>query len=271
MKRLIVTLSLVLSVMPAAHAALTWQPAPPDAEPQAAGGHAGHGSSRGGKAFVLLDGEGAEAQMWLPTRVRRPLHVGGGASVSVGGSGLDNYHLLFARKRLADGEEVALRYLYQHGKPSGESPSSLIEHEKCKLDIIPAPLTREHQRYLSLKSFRFLVRFNGKPLADHPIVLTTSHGSESVGTTGPEGYVTLTLPDDFDAVQPGRRSNAPAEFVVTTAHTEQSWQYRTTLSAPYYVNPSHWRSTFGGLAAMFAGVVVGAVVLRRSSGNERRA
>lgn len=264
MRKVIAMISLLL-VSGTPQAALTWQPAPPEAKQQNNGGaHQGHGGHRGGKPFVLKDGEGAEAQMWLPTRVRRPLHVMENGMVMVGGSGIDNYHLLFARKHTAAGEEVALRYLYQHGKPSGASPSSLVEHNKATLELVPAPLTREHQRYLSQKPFNFIARFNGEPLADKTVKLTTSNGSEIEGKTDGTGGVEVSLPDDFSDVQPGRSNNRPAEFVVSVSHDVGGTQYHTTLSAPYYVNPSHWRSTTGGLAAMFAGVVTGFVVLRRS-------
>lgn len=257
-------LSLLL-VSSASQAALTWQPAPPEPKPQASGGsHQGHGGHRGGKPFVLLGGEGAEVQMWLPTRVRRPLHVSENGRVTVGGSGLDNYHLLFARKRTSAGEEVALRYLYLHGKPSGESPATLIHHDKATLEIVPSPLTREHQRYLSQQPFNYTVLFNGKPLAGKTVKLTTSNGSELEEKTDASGRIELYLPDDFSDVLPGRSNNPPAEFVVSTVHEAGDTQYHTTLSAPYYVNPSNWRSTTGGLVAMFAGALTGFVVLRRS-------
>lgn len=272
MRKVIVIISLLL-VSGMSQAALIWQPAPPEAKQQNnVGAHPGHGGHRGGKPFVLNDSDGVEAQMWLPTRVRRPLHIGDDGRVMVGGSGIDNYHLLFARKRTAAGEEVALRYLYQHGKPSGESPSELINHNKATLELVPAPLTREHQRYLSQKPFNFIVRFNGEPLADKTVLLTTSNGSEMAGKTDGNGRIKLYLPDDFSDVQSGRNNNRPAEFVVSTLHLDSDKQYRTTLSAPYYVNPSHWRSTTGGLVAMFAGALTGFVVLRRSrSGSDKAA
>lgn len=239
-----------------------WQPAPPEAKPQ--GGHSGHGGHRGGKPFHLTEATGAEAEMWLPTLVRRPLHLGDEGRVSVGGTGVDNYHALVAKKRDADVEAVAIRYIYQHGKPSGESPSSLVNHAKASLVITPTPLTREHQRYQSQNEYRYQVRFNGKPLADKAVTLRTSHGSEVQGVTDEEGRIRLAIPDDFSSVVAGRSNNDPADFYLSVEHNEGGREYRTTLSAPYYVNPSHWRSTGGGLAAMFAGVITGFVVLRRS-------
>jgi hypothetical protein len=227
-------------------------------------GHGGHGSHGGGKPYLLQNAAGAEAEMWLPTRVRRPLHVGDDGRVSVKGTGVTSYHLLFARKSSATSEEVAMRYISQRGKPSGESPASLVNAGKSTLDITPAPLTREHQRYTSGKGFDFLVSFQGKALVSHKVMLTTSNGSIAEARSDVQGRVTFRLPDDFVDVQPGRSNNRPADFVVAVAHETGGKDYRTTLSAPYYVNPSHWQSTTGGLLAMFAGMVTGLLVLRRS-------
>ena len=271
MRRMTLLFTLLSLSGGAVQAALTWQPAPPEPTQQGGAhqGHAGHGAQRGGKPFLLQEGAGAEAEIWLPTLQRRPLQVDEGGRVRVGGTGSDNYHLLYAKKSEGGREQVALRYPYQRGKPSGESPSLLVNQDKTALEIIPAPLTREHQRYNSLKPYDFIVRFNAEPLAAQPVTLRSSNGSEINGNTNHQGRITFHLPDDFGEVEAGRRSNPPAEFVLETAHQADGRQYQTTLSAPYYVNPSHWRSTGGGLAAMFAGVVTGFVVLRRSQkGND---
>lgn len=247
-------------------AAMTWQPAPPEAG-KSASAHMGHGESHGGTPYLLQEGQGAEAEMWLPTRVRRPLKVADDGRVSIKNSGVTSYHLLFAKKDADGREDVAMRYISLRGKPSGESPASLVNTRKTTLDITPAPLTREHQRYTGGKAFDFIVSFNGEPVEAQPIVLSTSNGTKIETKTDARGQVTLRLPDDFTDVEPGRSNNRPAEFVLSVFRTdsESEKSYRTTLSAPYYVSPSHWQSMTGGLLAMFAGVVTGLVVLRRST------
>ncbi|MCW8957998.1 MAG: DUF4198 domain-containing protein [Gammaproteobacteria bacterium] len=270
MKRMTLLFTLLGLCSGAAHAALLWQPAPPEPTQQG-GAHQGHGGQRGGKPFLLQEGAGAEAEIWLPTLVRRPLQVDESGRVLVGGTGSDNYHLLYAKKVEGNREQVALRYHYQHGKPSEASPALLVNQDKTALEIIPAPLTREHQRYTSLKSHDFIVRFDGKPLAGHPVTLRSSNGSEINGETDRKGRITFHLPDDFTDVKPGRSNNSPAEFVLGTAHEMDGRSYQTTLSAPYYVSPSHWRSTGGGLMAMLVGVVTGFVVLRRSQKSSDKA
>jgi len=161
-----------------------------------------------------------------------------------------------------------MRYISQHGKPSGESPAALVKANKARLDITPAPLTREHQRYTSMKSFDFIITFEDKPLVSSKVTLGTTNGTRIEGDTDKNGKVTFNLPDDFAEVKPGRRLNPPADFVVSVAHRDAGKEYRTTLSAPYYVSPSHWQSTAGGLAAMVAGMVTGLVVLKRTRGSQ---
>lgn len=251
-----------------AQAALVWQPAPPEKAPQAAAGaHAAHGGRGGGMAFVLQGAASStEAELWLPTRVRRPLEVAKAGRVAVRGTGLNSYHMLFAKRELAGREEVAMRYVFLQGKPSEVSPAELVNAPKAMLDITPAPLTREHQRYLGLKQAHFIVRYNGKPLAQHPVQLRTSNGTEFSANTDERGRVALELPDDFDEVRGGRRNNLPADFTISASLDAYGRTYHTTLSAPYYVSPAHWQSFGGGLLAMFAGVVGGLVVLQRSRG-----
>lgn len=250
-----------------AWASMVWEPAPASGKaPAASGGHSGHAARGRGTTFLLRDGAGAEAQIWLPTRVRRPLRVDEEGRVIVNGTGVDNFHLLLAKRVDNDTEEVAMRYISQRGKPSGESPASLVNASRAKLDITPVPLVREHQRYTSLKPYHFLITFNGKALASHEVILTTANGTSVSAHTDEQGRVTLILPDDFSNVLPGRRRNRPSEFVVRVEHAVAGRHYHTTLSAPYYVSPSHWQSTAGGLLAMFAGMVTGMVVVRRRRG-----
>lgn len=250
-------------------AELVWQPAPPEIKTEtAAGGHAGHGRDRGAQPFILkgdIDGVSLpEAELWLPTQVRRPLSVNADGKVAVKGTGIGSYHMLFARKQHDASNEVAMRYLHMQGRDTDVSPEELVTSPKAMLDITPDPLTREHQRYLSLKPANFVISYNGEPLAQQRVTLKTTNGSEIAALTDKSGRVSLELPDDFSDVQSGRSNNRPADFVVATSLERDGYSYQTTVSAAYYVNPSHWRSLSGGLLAMFAGVVSGLLVLRRS-------
>jgi hypothetical protein len=271
MKQAIYLLTLLLGTLllsAPTQAALSWSSQlPREGLPvkveKSGGGHA-HGGQREGKPFYLRDGVGAEVEVWSPTLVRRPLGVDERGVVKVPATGLDSYHLLYARRKGEGRDELALRYQSLRGKPSGESPRRLIGYRKGALDIVPSPLTREHQRYQSGESFAYTLLFRNKPLASHPIRVTTSNGSTLSLQSDAEGRLEVALPEDFGNVQAGRRANRPAEFVLTAEHRVDGVAYTTTLSADYYVNPSHWQSRSGGLLAMFAGFAGGLLVLRRS-------
>lgn len=249
-------------------AALSWSSQLPAGgegkqERKAAGGHV-HGGHRGGTPFYLHDSAGAEAEVWLPTLMRRSLEVDGRGVVRLSGTGLDNYHLLYARRQGEGLDELALRYQPMRGKPSGESPRLLVGYRKGALDIVPSPLTREHQRYQSGRPAVYTVMFKNRPLPSQPLQLTTSNGTTLELLSDGQGMVSVLLPDDFKGVGPGRSANRPAEFVLSTSYENGGIDYRTTISADYHVNPSHWQSTGGGLLAMLAGFVGGLVVIRRS-------
>ncbi len=250
-------------------ASMSWsRQLPPDAvakkEEQGGGhghGHGGHGG--GGTPFYLSDAEGAEAEVWFPTLVRRGLTADEKGVVKVGGTGVNSYHLLYARKKSAGRDELALRYHSLRGKPTGESPALLVGYRKGVLDIVPSPLTREHARYLSGSEARYTLLFKNRPLANYPLSLTTSNGSTVQLKSDDKGRVVAMLPDDFRNVEPGRGANRPGEFVLRAVHSDEGIEYSTTISADYSVNPLNWRSQTGAVLVMLAGFVGGLVVVRR--------
>lgn len=207
--------------------------------------------------------ESTNIRLVMPTLVQRPLMVDGEGEVAVPSSGLNNYHLLKAVRTSEGRVESALRYRYFNGKPSGYSPQMLLDAEQSALEIIPAPLPREHARYQSGKFAEFIVSFNGEPLVNQPLTLVTSNGSNLELKSGVGGRLRIAMPEDFDEVKPGRRANRPAEFLLSVERSRDGVSHVTTLSAPYYVNPKHWRSTWGGLAAMGFGFVGGLMWLGR--------
>lgn len=267
MKRVVFSTALLcaLTISAPTQAAMSWSsqtPANIEVKKQTGGAHAGHGGHRRAKSFYLSEAEGAEAEIWFPTLVRRPLNVEG-SEVKVSSTGALNYHLLYARKKGEGRDELALRYHYLNGKPTGESPRRLVAYRKGALDIVPSPLTREHQRYQSGKLASYTVLFKNKPLADQAVILTTSNGSELKAITDAEGAFSVVLPDDFSDIKPGRRANKPAEFVLSASHIAKGTEYTTTLSADYHVDPAHWRSSWGGIAALLLGFVGGIAAVQR--------
>lgn len=247
-----------------AMAMMAWTPSVDSREQHGpGGGHAAHGRPAG-RGMMLSEGEGAKAYFWLPTLERSELSLKDSVA-AIKPSGVDNYHLLYAVRETSELHETALRYHYMNGRPSNRSPSDLVQADKAPLEIVPNPLPREHARYTSERPAAFLVRYQGKPLADQPIVLESSNGTRWFTKTDNKGNIVFHQPSDFQHIGKGRDNNPPADFVVHTRHVDGGREYRTSLSAPYYVNPRHWQSFEGGLWATLAGFIAGLGILQVAS------
>jgi len=227
-----------------------------------------HNERKKGKLFFLQDGIGAEAEIWLPTLERQRLEISDTGVIKVMATGFNNYHLLYARRQLEGRDEMALRYQYMRGKPSGESPGLLVGNEKGALDITPSPLTREHRRYQSNDTAVFTLTLNKEPLTLQPVILITSNGTEINLQTDNKGQLTVTLPEDFSDIKSGRRKNRPAEFTLSSSIFKNDIKYQTTLNADYHVNPSHWQSRTAGGVTIVIGFIGGLLVLRQVRSRE---
>ncbi|KAA3626052.1 MAG: hypothetical protein DWQ09_17605 [Proteobacteria bacterium] len=236
---------------------------PPDSSVTAkrkGGNQSSHGRHRRPETLNLHGSAGAQLSMWRSDLQRVELKADNDALV-VRPTGVDNYHAVVAERTQGNLHESAIRYLYLNGKPAGRSPAELVAIDKLPLEIVPAPLVREHQRYLSDRIANYQLHYRGQPLANTPVRLETSNGTQADLTTDGEGRIELRLPEDFTHIEIGRRNNPPADFVLRARHTENGKEYRTSLSAPYYVNPQHWQSNSAGLAAALSGFAVGLGIL----------
>ncbi len=251
--------------LPAAQAQLVWQPVL-----TAPGAHGGHGK-RPGKQFRLKGERAGQHSVVLhqPDLALQSLIPDEGV-VTVSSTGMNNYHALVARQASAESEAVALRYLYLNGKPSGHSPSELLAQPLSRLEIVPAPLPREHRRYETRKPYRFEVRFDQQRMPQQPITLSTQAGTRLDMLTDEQGILSLTLPEDFAEIKPGRRNNRPLEWQLTTYIRDQGVIYNTSLSAPYHPSPANWQSYGLGLAVAALGFGVGLAVNRRLPQQSRR-
>ena len=228
------------------------------------GGHGGHNPRRG-KTLYLQDNAGARLWMITPTLETRSLELDDEhGKLKVPSTGMVSYHALVASRQEEGLHESSLRYVYLRGKPTGRSPAELMANNKLPLEIVPDPMAREHWRFYSQNEHDFIVRFNGKPVSDAWVGLVSSNGSELEATSDSEGRVTFTLPDDFKDVRAGRSNNKPAEFMIRTGYVDEEVLYRTNFTAPYSVNPSHWKSSTVGLFMLLFGFVTGIVVMRRT-------
>lgn len=246
------TLAVALFGSPA-QASMHWVPAP------VKHAHGGMHDRNAPKQFLLVEGEGAATSLIDPKVVETALESVKGR-VAVRATGMDNYHALVASRSYENIHESAVRYIYFHGKPSGESPSLLTAHEKATLEIEPAPLAREHWRYYGNTAASFIVRFKGEPLADATVAMATDNGTRAKFKTDAQGRVSIPLPDDFKRVKSSRIGNRPSEFRLITAHQNGGESYLFTFSSAYHVNPEHWQSTSLGVATMAGGMLLGGLV-----------
>ncbi|RMH60572.1 MAG: hypothetical protein D6678_05490 [Zetaproteobacteria bacterium] len=207
--------------------------------------------------FRLEDGTGASARLMQPDLAVHPLPLAGDGRVTIKPDGKEYFHVLIAERDTPSGHESAIRYFHLFGRPTGVSPERVTDARKTALEIVPDPLPREHWSYLSNHSFEFVLRFNGKPLADHPVTLTTSNGTELTLKSDANGRVRLTFPDDFPEVHPGFMHNKPAGFTLRLAHVSQGKRYLTTLAGDYRTDPAHWQSFYGGVLVAGGGVLLG--------------
>lgn len=229
----------------------------------------GHANMRRGKTLFLQDS--ADAKLWMitPTLEERSLTLeDDSGKLKVPSTGMVSYHALVASRQEDTLHESALRYEYLRGKPTDFSPADLMANIKLPLEIVPDPMAREHWRFYSQNEQDFIVRFNGKPVQGAWVGLKTSNRSELESITDSEGRVSFVLPDDFKNIRTGRRNNRPAEYTIRTGYVANEkgseMLYRTNFTAPYSVNPSHWKSSNVGLFMLLSGFAVGLVVMRRS-------
>ncbi|MDD3610406.1 MAG: hypothetical protein PHI49_11720 [Halothiobacillaceae bacterium] len=173
-------------------------------------------------------------------------------------TGMDNYHALIAHWREDGRVLTAIRYLSQNGKPSGHSPAEVIARPKARLDIVPDPLPREHWRYQAERSEHFRLLFDGKPLADTPVLFVTDQGSHQTLRSDPQGRVKLTPPDDLPA-DASRRQAGEMRLGVRW-QTPDGEEHITQLSAAYYPPASRWQSLPLGLLALLIGLGLGLLV-----------
>jgi hypothetical protein len=254
----IAALSLLMASAPLE--AMTWQPAA--AKP--ATSLSNHGMRHKPARFQLQGGEGAAIRLLLPDLSSRTLKADADGTATIKATGMEYFHALVAERQSIGRQEAAIRYLHLFGKPSGHSPTELLAMPHTKLDIVPAPLPREHWSYMAGHSFTFIVRFDGLPLARQQFMLQTSHGSRQQLVTDAKGRIAITLPDDFGQVMPGRRHNRPAEFRLACDYRHEGITYSTTLSAPYRADPRHWQSLQLGIATTAGGMLLGGLLTFRN-------
>ncbi len=177
------------------------------------------------------------------------------------------FHWLSAREEQADRVLVAST-VYYYGERGAKNPTAMFMQQKQELEIIPQPFPREHSRYRANEDWRFLLRFDGKPLPNQKVMLETQNGTKAEWLSDAHGVVTVHLPDDFKAEaeqkEAGKHSHgmAGADFVLAAEHAEGGMTYLTAFNSSYGKNAYDKRSLAMGLGFTLLGMI-GAVPLLR--------
>jgi len=192
--------------------------------------------------------------------------------VEMAGAKLDKpeaggFHWLSAREESADKVLVAST-VYYFSNP-GKNPTAMFMRQKYELEIIPQPFPREHSRYRAKEDWKFLVRFNGQPLANQKVNLETRNGSKAELVSDAQGVITLHVPDDFKAVEESKAAGGHdrgirrgSDFVLATEHAEGGRTYLTGFNSSYGPEAFDQRSLAMGLGFTLLGMM-GAVPLLR--------
>lgn len=183
---------------------------------------------------------------------------------------IGNYHWVVAREENADTVRTASTAWY-FGNP-GDSPKDMLQEPKHELEIVPAPLPREHRSYREAEKWRFLVRLDGKPLPGQAVSLETELGSRSSAVTDASGHAVIVFPRDFKpAPKVDEESNDPrnrARFVLATEKEAGGKRYLTAFNYTYSQDPDRNRSLAWGTAFGLLGMAAATPLLRRRQSTE---
>lgn len=182
-------------------------------------------------------------------------------------AGVGNYHWLLAREESADGVKVAST-AYYFSNP-GPAPTDMLARPKSELEIVPAPLPREHSRYRENRTYRFDVRFQGAPLAGVPISFTSSSGKQARFVSDAAGRVWVRFPDDGRAAGGhGHGSEAGSRFVLAASHDVAGRHYLTAFNYSYADDAYAGRSlAWGGGFMALGGLIALPLIVRRRKAN----
>lgn len=264
MKEILLTLIAVTTLWGYGDGVVYWAPHGCDEGKKTASKHGGHGKGESAM-FALMNTEGnSSAHIILPDLSEKPLSFKLN-TVMLPKPSMGGYYAMISEGNDANGTFSAIRYLSLHGRPCKVSPTHLTALPKTNLEIIPNPLHREHDRYTASKSYRFLLHFQGQPLANATITMETHDTQAQTYTTDGAGEFSITLPNDFKNVQIGRSENKSSEFLIIAQHSDNNLTHKSTLTMPYSLNPNdYWQSQSYGAGAIFIGFLGGLFLYRRT-------
>lgn len=201
-----------------------------------------------------------------PERRRREFALSAeGARIEAVAPKTGNYHWLVAREESPELVKVASTVWF-FSNP-GDAPTDMLAQAKHELEIVPNPLPREHRSYREAEKWKFLVRYNGQPLAGQALAMETEFGSRTTAVTDVNGIATLVIPRDFKQPPKGEGESedprARGRFVLSTEKEDGGKRYLTAFNYSYTQDPERSRSLGWGAAFGILGMVAATPLLRR--------
>ncbi len=184
------------------------------------------------------------------------------------------FHWLAAREEQGGQVKVASTVHFFTGS-GAKTPTAMFMQPKHELEIIPRPFPREHSRYRANEDWKFLVRFNGKPLASQKVNLETANGTRAELLSDAQGMITVRVPDDFKAEAPqktaGSYGRRGSDFVLATEHAESGKTYLTAFNAGYGTDAFYQRDLAMGLGFTLLGMIGAVPLLRQRKDAKQKA
>lgn len=175
------------------------------------------------------------------------------------------FHWLQARA--ADGQSVRTATTVWYSPNKGPSPAEMIATVKGGLEIVPLPVP-DHNAYREGATWRFLVRYDGRPLPYKPVVLDTEFGSSLRTTTDKDGIAHVLFPRDFDPdlIQENGAGRTRAKFALYATHENAGITYLTAFNYQYAPALLQQRNLDAGIGFALLGMLMAAPMLFRRGG-----
>ncbi len=179
------------------------------------------------------------------------------------------FQMLTAREEAGEVVRVAST-VYYFGERGAKNPTAMFMQQKNELEIIPQPYPREHSRYRANEDWKFLVRFNGQPLANQKVVFESQNGSKTEWMSDAQGVLTAHIPNDFKAATEGKSGaghdhgmRRGADFVLATEYIDAGKTYLTAFNAGYGADAFDQRNLWMGLGFTLLGMASAVPLLRQ--------
>lgn len=182
--------------------------------------------------------------------------------------GVGNYHWLLAREETPAGVKVASTAHY-FANP-GPAPTAMLARPKSELEIVPAPLPREHNRYRENQEWDFLLRFQGLPLPGATLRFASNAGTQAIFTSDAAGRARVRFPGDVQAAagHGGHGMGASNRFVLAAEHDAGGRHYLTSFNYSYAEDAYTDRSlAWGGGFLALGGLIGLPLIVRRKEEN----